>query len=179
MSHKKLKSFQVNLVDSRSGYKKSVLCKTYELPNGLVETFFIDNDKDSVQIFAITKTGNVLCVKQFRAGPEKEQLELPGGGLEKGEDPVEAAQRELLEETGHKGSKCIPIGKLPYSPYSTGNRHACLIVECEKVARLDLDPNEFLEVLEVPLKEFREHMKKGTVRGFDLGYMALDHLSRL
>jgi len=179
MSHTKLKSFTINLVHSNSGYKKSVTCKSYELPNGLVETFFIDNDKNSVQIFAITSTGNVLLVKQFRAGPEKEQLELPGGSLEEGEDPVEASQRELLEETGHKGKKCFPLAKLPYSPYSTGHRYACLITECEKVSKLDLDPNEFLELIEMPLEKFREHMKKGTIRGSDVGYMALDHLNKL
>lgn len=65
------------------GYHKRIAVKRFQLPNGLEETFFIDEDKDSVQVFCITLETDVILVQQFRAGPEEMSLELPGGGLEK------------------------------------------------------------------------------------------------
>ena len=178
-AHKKLKETLVSIKSPDTGYKKSVLLKTYQLPNGLVETFFIDDDKDSVQVFALTEDEHVLLVKQFRAGPEEVELELPGGGMEKGEDALEAGIRELLEETGYKGNKASYLGSMPYSPYSTGRRHGVVILGCQKQGSVDLDPNEFLEPVLIPLELFRDKMKLGIVRGFDLAYRALDTLGKL
>jgi ADP-ribose pyrophosphatase len=170
---------RVKIVDSSTGYDKKVLIKTMRLPNGMEEKFFIDEGNDSVQIFAITKDQQVVCVKQFRPGNEQINLEIPGGGLEKGEDAAKAAARELVEESGFAGNPPVFLAALPYSPYSTGVRHMFMVTECRKVAELDLDPNEFLEVVLVPLEEFRELMLKGAVRGHDTAYMGLDKLGRL
>lgn len=179
LEFKKIKEKHFKVKDNVSGYDKALVLKTYQLPNGMTENFFIDKGKDSVQIFAITKDEQVLCVRQFRAGPEQVQLEIPGGGLEPGEDAGLAADRELLEETGFRGSDPVFLAAVDYSPYQSGKRHMYLITGCEKVKELDLDPNEFLEVLLVPIEKFRDLMREGKVRGYDAAYMGLDKLGRL
>lgn len=179
LNHKVCKKRRIKIVDSETGYGKKILVKTVELPNGLEEKFFVDEDNHSVQVFAITSDERVLCVKQYRPGIEQINLEIPGGGLDEGEDPAKAAARELVEETGYAGSPPVFLAALNYSPYSTGIRHMYMITDCHKVAELDLDPNEFLEVLEIPLEKFRLLMSEGKVRGHDTAYMGLDKLHRL
>ncbi len=177
-THQKLREKTIALTDPSTGYDKKVSIKTYQLPNGMVETFFVDKDKDSVQIFAVTKDNQVPVVIQFRAGPEKSCVELPGGGLEPGEDPLEGATRELREEVGMTGHVQY-VASVGYSPYSSGVRHMFVATNCERTHDLDLDPNEFLDVKMLSLKEFRELMQTGVVRGYDGAYMALDKLGLL
>lgn len=180
LKHKKIKEKHLKVKDKVSGYDKALILKTFQLPNGMTENFFIDKGKDSVQIFAVTKDQQVVCVRQFRAGQEEVQIELPGGGLESDEDPLKAAARELLEETSFSAGNLVFLGKVPYSPYSTGNKHMFMATECEKTADgLDLDPNEFLEVILVPIEKFRTLMASGQIRGFDTAYIGLDRQKRL
>lgn len=179
IAYKKVGEKKVKIKDEMSGYDKDVLIKTYRLPSGVLENFFIDEGKDSVQIMAVCEDGMVLTVKQFRPGPEEDCVELPGGGLESGEDPKEAAVRELIEETGHQCEEMIFLGKVPYSPYSTGARYMFVASGCTHVERLDLDDNEFLKVLKWPMKRFRAEIKKGAIRGSDCAYAGLDELELL
>ena len=64
-----------------------------------------------VNIIPITPQNDVVLVDQYRFGSEKSSLEIPGGMVDPGEDPKEAAIRELLEETGFVGKKVIEIGR--------------------------------------------------------------------
>lgn len=178
-THRVLDKKRIKIHDEESGYGKKILIKTMELPTGMTEKFFVDEDNHSVQIFALTEDKQVLCVRQFRPGIEQISLELPGGGLDEGEDPAKAAMRELREETGFAGGSPVFLAALNYSPYSTGIRHMYMVTECKKVADIDLDPNEFLEVALIPLGEFRKIMAEGKCRGHDTAYMGLDKLRGL
>lgn len=179
LKHCVVNTRRIKIHDRETGYGKKILIKTVQLPNGLEERFFVDEDNHSVQVFAITDDERVLCVKQYRPGIEQVNLEIPGGGLDEGEDPAKAAARELLEETGYAGGPPTFLASLNYSPYSTGIRHMYMITDCRKMADLNLDPNEFLEVLVIPLEQFRLLMAEGKVRGHDTAYMGLDKLHRL
>lgn len=180
----KKKDFIINIKDKETGFGKKVHVKQYELPNGVTENFYTTVDGNSVQVFPLMKeTKDVVLVKQWRPGIESFQLELPGGGLHDKEDPKEAALRELKEETGlsveNPEENMIHVATLSYSPYSSGVRHLFVAVDCEKTEKLDLDPNEFLEVKKFSLKEIKEMIKTGSIRGSDLIYMGLDKLKLL
>ena len=179
---KKVSEKRYRLSHPESGYDRRVTVKQFRLPNGMIDTFFVDNNKDSVQIFAITTDDKVIMVKQFRPGTEKTELELPGGGVDKLEDDdlVSAAERELLEETSYAGGSIVYLRSVPYTPYSTGRRHMFLATGCEQVSKkLDLDENEVLVPVLLPIEEARELMKEAGFRGYDCAYLALDKLGKL
>lgn len=174
----KIKEKKFSLKDNMSGYDKKLILKTFRLPNGVIENFFITNDNDSVQILPITSDGKVITVRQYRPGEEEFCVELPGGGIEHGEDPKKAAERELTEETGYAG-KLRYLGKQNYNPYSTGTRYMFVADNCRKVDNLELDQNEFLQVKEYPMSKFKEEIKNLKIRGSDCAYAGLDYLGLL
>ena len=178
--HQVLDTAVFKVTDKDSGYDKEVLIKKVRLPNGVTENFFVDQGKDSVQIFATDSERRVYLVKQWRPGEEKEALEVPGGGLDSPvEDALKAAQRELAEEVGLTSNEWIHLGSVQYSPYQTGKRHLFAASNCKKSLKQDLDANEFLTVHAYELFEVKNLIKDGSIRGTDLIYMALDRLGLL
>lgn len=178
---KKISDKSITLKDPESGYEKKVSLKKYRLENGIVDSFFINEGSNSVQVFALTEDNKeVILVKQFRPNNESECLELPGGGINKNEDPAIAAARELFEETGYEGSELIDMGSSFYGPYDTGKKYMFCALNCKKISKnLDLDDNELLKVIIMPLSDFIELIiKKGNdIRGVDLAYRSLHLLS--
>lgn len=181
---KKLSQKVITIKDKLSGYDKEIISKTFMHPkNGIIENFFIEKAKDSVQVFALTEDNRVILVKQFRPSTEQIAIELPGGGLESGEDKdeasiIEAAKRELLEETAHSGTQFTYLCKTPYGPYSTGFRHSVMATGCFRASKmLDLDDNEDLQPFLMDLETFfQNHVQTANVRGWDIVYMALEKL---
>lgn len=159
------------------GFRKLVK-KTFELPNGETSDFDLYDSPSTIAILAITKEKNVILTKQFRPGPEKILLELPGGFVDENEEPIEAAKRELLEETGYQGN--IQLAGTNYqSAYSTLTKYTYVATACEKIKAQDLDPKEFIEIVEMPLTEFREHIKSGQMTDIECAYLAMDFLKLL
>lgn len=73
-----------------------------ELPDGSTSTREILKHNGAVAVLALTKDNEVILVEQYRKAIESNALEIPAGKLELDEDPLEAAVRELEEETGYK-----------------------------------------------------------------------------
>lgn len=161
----------------KAGFRR-MLTRQFALPNGKVDDFTIKNEGSTVCVLAITEANHVILAKQFRPGPEAVLLELPGGGLEEGETSIEAAARELLEETGYAGeirhvTACLDCG------YSNMRRECFVVTNCKKVAEQQLDDTEFVEVVLMPLADFRTHLRSGKLTDVEVGYLGLDFLGML
>jgi len=158
----------------RAGFRK-LLKKTFELPNGKIADFDIKQEGPAVCILALTKDQQVILAKQFRPGPEKILLEMPGGLIEANEKPQVAAQRELLEETGYSG-KLQFVGESLDCAYSTMIRYNFVATDCTKVQEQKLDDSEFAEIIKMPLEDFKKHLRSGQLTDVESGYMGLDYL---
>ena len=94
-----------------------------------------------------TEEQKFVMVRQWRHGSRDLSLEFPGGVFEPGENPQEAAARELLEETGYKPGEIRKIGEFSPNPAIMSNKvHFFLAEDLVDTGRQDLDPDEFMEV---------------------------------
>jgi len=79
--------------DERKIGRRTLLVRTFRLPNNRVGEFEVLRQPDIVSILPLTADGRVVMTRQFRPGPERVLLELPGGMMEAGETPLEASAR--------------------------------------------------------------------------------------
>ena len=101
-----------------------------------------------VNIIPLTPEGKVILVDQYRFGMEKSSLEIPGGMADYGEDPREAAIRELKEETGYEGKEVIEIGRVESNPAIMSNHtYTYLALNCERSGDQNLDGTEDIEII--------------------------------
>ena len=133
-----------------------------ELPNGNFLDATILEFNAWANIVALTRDGQVVLVRQYRHGVCDVLLEFPGGVVERGEDPVEGAKRELLEETGYSASNVIQLGKLyPNPAFQTNTLYCFLALDAERVGEQSLDAGEDIEVHLVQLDELIEMARQG------------------
>jgi ADP-ribose pyrophosphatase len=156
----------------------NVVARTYDRPDGTTATWDVVEDADAAAVLAFTPAGDVVLVRQFRPGPARVLDELPGGFIEPGETPVVAAARELLEETGYRGTIEI-VGSCWLMANSTRRQYIAVARDCEQVAEPELDPEELCEPVVVSYADFRRHLRTGDLTDTDLAYLALDHLGLL
>jgi ADP-ribose pyrophosphatase len=135
--------------------------RIYKMPDNTEREFTVKCEEDSVAIFAVTEARTVLIAKQFRPGPGRILHDLPGGLIDKGETPEAAALRELREETGFEPSKLELLGTYPADALSTRTRHAFLATGCRKAGELELDPGEFVELVEISLAKAVDLVLRG------------------
>ena len=96
---------------------------------------------------AVTPDGRIVLVRQFRFGIDDFSLEIPGGVVEPGEDPVAAGTRELREETGFGGPRARLLASVHPNPAIQRNRcHLVLVEGVECGESLDWDEDEEISV---------------------------------
>ena len=136
---------------------------TVLLPNGNRASREIVEHSGGVGVVALTDDGRIMTVRQYRHAMKEVVLEIPAGKLEKGEDPLLAAKRELAEEVGVTAENWRYLGAL----YATPGY-------CEEIDRLYLatgltlgeshpDPEEFLERGSMPLTDAVEAVMRGDI----------------
>lgn len=107
--------------------------------------------------------GKVILVKQHRY-PLGYVLEIPAGTLEKNESPISCAHREMIEETGYKAKKMIPlISYYPSIGYNTEKIHCFIATGLKKINDINPDNDEFISVVKMDFKKLLSMIKKGEI----------------
>ncbi len=97
------------IVDARPWFR--VMAEDVELPDGkIINGFYSIDAPDYVMIVALTPDRSVIVEQSYKHGPRRVSLTLPAGYIEQGEEPLVAAQRELLEETGYTAASWQHLG---------------------------------------------------------------------
>ena len=118
------------------------------------QDFFVINPPDWVNVVALTPDGRLVLVRQFRYGINDFSLEVPGGVIDPGEDPLAAGVRELREESGYVGTAARLLGSVHPNPAMQSNRcHLILVENARPVADLDWDPDEEFAIMTKPVDE--------------------------
>ncbi len=155
-----------------------VLGRTLRLPDGrLVEWDLLDIPA-TVTVFPFTTDGRVVCVSQYRPGPDRHVLSLPGGLVDAGEAPSAAAERELREETGFAAER-IELAGSTYPNSATQPRIVAVAHGCYQAYEQELDEFEDCEVVLLPISALRSELKAGRLGSTEQTYLALDHLGLL
>ena len=121
--------------------------------DGKTHDFWVIDPPDWVNIVAVTAQGELVLVEQWRHGTQEITLEIPGGMVDPGEDALQAAQRELLEETGFSSDQWTLLGVARPNPAIQSNRVATyLALDASQTAATHFDATEWcklrLEALE-------------------------------
>ena len=133
-----------------------------ELPNGNFLDATIFEFRTWANVLALTRNQEVVLIQQYRHGVYDVLWEFPGGVVDDGEDPVEGAKRELLEETGYTSSSLIQVGRLyPNPALQTNSLYCYLALDAEKAAEQHLDAGEDIEVHLVPLYQVIQLARDG------------------
>lgn len=136
------------------------------LANGLlVPDYYYWDGGDFTQVFAVTVTGEVLLVRQYKYPPRQVTLELPAGSIDPGDaDPLAGAQRELREETGYGGGEWRLLGALHTSPGKANTRSfAYLATGVTLLGEPEPDATEDIELVRAPLGETLDLLTSGAV----------------
>jgi ADP-ribose pyrophosphatase len=149
-----------------SGRIFKVLRKRMRLPNGHETVHEVVTHPGAVSVIPLLEETpgrpEVILVEQFRSSVEGFIHEVPAGTLDPGEDPLECARRELLEETGYRAERWTPVAALYPTPGIAAERMYYFLAEgLRLVAPQSLDEGECLTVKRFPLAGLLESMVFG------------------
>jgi len=137
---------------------------TVLLPNGRQALREVADHPGGVCVLAMDSRNQVLLVSQFRYPYGEVLRELPAGKLEYGEDPGEAARRELREETGAAAGDFRSLGELYPSPGYCGEIIRMYLARDLCFGEMDPDEDEFLNVERIPFPLLVEQVLSGEIK---------------
>ncbi len=127
-------------------------------------TFCVIDSPDWVNLVPVTEKGEIVMIRQYRHGSQQVTLEIPGGMVDAGEEPVAAARRECQEETGHIVNHVSPLGVLNPNPALFGNRlHTFFGRVVDIDDKIHVSETEKTEVELVHVSHIRKLMLDGTI----------------
>ncbi len=130
--------------------------------SGKKKEYFVLEMKDNATILGLTQKRKVVLERTWRHPLQAEILELPVGGIEEGEDPLEAAKREFREETGYTSEDWTFLGSyINNDGYSAARSNLFL---ARNVVEGEIEDSEENKMIEVKLVDFEE-LKKWVIEG--------------
>ena len=127
-------------------------------------SFYVLDSPDWINIFSLTDDNKVVFVEQYRPGTDSITLELPGGMVNPNEQPLNSAQRELLEETGFISQEWSKLGIVDPNPAILNNKcHTFLANNVEKVSEPENFGSEHTKVRLVDWSDLKNFINKGVI----------------
>jgi ADP-ribose pyrophosphatase len=145
------------------GSAVSVRVDTVEKAGGAKTTREVVEHSDCIAVVALDEQGNVLLVRQFRHAVGKFLLEIPAGGIDPSEEPIDSVRRELQEEIGYFPRKIDKLGGFYATPgYGTEYLH-CFVATDLAPARLVAEDTDDIELVRVSPDEIPRLIASGEI----------------
>lgn len=163
-----MKKYEEKTITSTPIYTGKVISLRVDeviLPNGKTSKRELIKHPGAVAVLPITNEGKIIFVEQYRKALERSLVETPAGKLEPGEKPEVTARRELEEETGYGCHKLTFIQTFATSPgFADEVIHVYVAEELYLLEeKVDLDEDEFLDVIEATVEEAEQMMATGQI----------------
>ena len=131
---------------------------------GASHPFYRIESAEWVNVVALTPEDDLVMVRQFRQGSREVTLEIPGGLVDPGEQPITAAGRELLEESGYRAGRIESLGSINPNPALFANRvHMFVALDCEPCAAIENGETEETTVELLPRSELHSTIRAGGI----------------
>jgi 8-oxo-dGTP pyrophosphatase MutT (NUDIX family) len=131
---------------------------------GKAHDFYVLESGSWVNVIPVTPEQEVVLIRQYRHGTREVTLEIPGGIVEPGDSPQEAARRELREETGYEAGEMIGLGFVHPNPAFLDNRcYTFLAPGVLRAGPQTQDEKEDIHVLLEPLAEIPRLIREGVI----------------
>lgn len=161
---KQLQEVQTASEEIFHGHVVHLFKDTVRLPNGNPATRETVRHIGAVTVVPLTDDGKVIVERQFRYPLGKVITEIPAGKLDsKSEDRLAAAKRELAEETGYTAEEWISLGDYYPAAAYTDEVITMYLAKGLRKGERNLDEDEFLNVVEVPLEELVRDVLEGRI----------------
>lgn len=158
-----LKETQIDSKLSYDGNFLKVRKDNARMPDGSVSSREYITHPGAVAILALLDNGKLIMERQFRYAPQREFIEIPAGKIDRGEDILLTAKRELLEETGYVASEWIHLTTAwPCIGYAD-ERLEYFLARGLSHQGSKLDEGEFLEVFELSVEDAIEWVRQGKI----------------
>jgi ADP-ribose pyrophosphatase len=137
--------------------------RTIRLPNGIESEKVIVHPRNAVAILPLNGD-HCKLLKQYRYAIDQYIFEAPAGTMEPGEDPLETARRELIEETGFAAKTITEKGFIYTTPGYTDEK--IFLFEARDLSpsqEFGKDEDEVIEVVEIAISDLTGMISDGTI----------------
>lgn len=125
----------------------------------------VETPVDWCNIVPVTSDGEVVLIRLHRFGTQEQSIEIPGGLIDPGEAPIDAARRELREESGYESDDVAPLGVVHANPALQATRLHMFVARNCRPSPLgqELEDLEDCEAFRVPLSELDTMLREGKI----------------
>lgn len=156
MHEDRLDETEVSSRESFSGKLLHLFVDKVKLPNGDDATREYIKHPGAVGILPVTEDGGMVFVKQYRYPVHSVIYEIPAGKLEKGEEILPSAKRELSEETGLSADSWTKLTSICTTPGFTDETIHLFLAKGLHQGKQHPDPDEFLDVVTIPAEKVKQ-----------------------